>query len=232
MKEFRTKEGPYPIRLIYETAEIDQICEDALRQCGHLPRSPQPIKIDRFLEKYFEVRVVYQDLGDGTIGCTAFNRHGRVTGFIISSALDADGTKSAGRRTRSTLAHEGGHGLLHPRLFLADGNSGTLFGSKPGDTSRILCRNQDVGAATAKPVYTGRWWEWQANRAIAGLLLPKKLVTAALGEILNKEGMLHVLPEARRRDAEALVAESFDVNPAVARIRLEEMFQVSEQMTF
>src|SRR5438128_11542216 len=141
MKEFRTKDGPFPIQLIYETAEIDTICEDALRQSGQLPASPQPIKIDRFLEKFFEVPVVYDKLDEGAIGCTIFNRQGRVTGFIISSLVEADGDQGGKRRTRSTLAHEGGHGLLHPRLFMAVGKTGSLFGSSANDKPKILCLN-------------------------------------------------------------------------------------------
>jgi hypothetical protein len=231
MKEFRTRDGPYPIRLLYETAEIDRICEDALRGSGRLPATPQPIEIDRFLEKFFEVRVVYDDLGEGAIGCTVFNRKGRVTGFLISNSIEADGTKSGKRRARATLAHEGGHGLLHPRLFMEDAGTGSLFGGARDDSPRILCREQDVTPVGAKPVYNGRWWEWQANRAIAGLLLPQKLVAAAIASLLSRDKIIHVLPEAKRGEAETLTAEMFDVNPAVARIRLQEMFPPSQQIS-
>src|SRR5438045_831977 len=112
MKEFISREGPYRRRLVYETTEIDQICEDALRTIQLLPATPQPIKIDLFLEKYFEVRVIYEDLGEEILACTVFNRLGAVTGFILSSRIEDKETKSSQRRARSTLAHEGGHGLL------------------------------------------------------------------------------------------------------------------------
>jgi hypothetical protein len=231
MKEFPTKDGPYPVRLVYEIAEIDRICEDALRQSGRLPATPQPIEIDRFLEKFFEVRVVYDDIDEGAIGCTVFNRKGRVTGFLIATSIEAEGTKSGKRRARATLAHEGGHGLLHPRLFMQDIGTGSLFGGTRDDNPRILCRDQDVTAVGAKPVYGGRWWEWQANRAIGGLLLPQKLVTAAVIGMLNRDKIIHVLPDNNRHEAEELVAETFDVNPAVARIRLQEMFPASQQIS-
>lgn len=232
MKEFRTRDGPYPVRLTYETSEIDAICEDALRNSGRLPAEPKPIEIDRFLEKFFEVRVVYDDLGEGAIGCTVFNRKGRVTGFLISTSIEADGTKSGRRRARATLAHEGGHGLLHPRLFMEDASTGSLFEGTRDESPRILCRDRDVGPVGAKATYSGRWWEWQANRAIGGLLLPRKLVTTAISGMLNREKIVHVLPNDKRNEAEAFTAETFDVNPAVARIRLQEMFPVSQQISF
>lgn len=232
MKEFRARDGPYPVRLTYETSEIDAICEDALRKSGRLPTEPKPIEIDRFLEKFFEVRVVYDDLGEGAIGCTVFNRKGRVTGFLISTSIEADGTKSGRRRARATLAHEGGHGLLHPRLFMEDASTGSLFEGTRDESPRILCRDRDVGPVGAKATYSGRWWEWQANRAIGGLLLPRKLVTIAISGMLNREKIVHVLSDDKRNEAEAFIAETFEVNPAVARIRLQEMFPVSRQISF
>ncbi len=47
-----------------------------------------------------------------------------------------------------------------------------------------------------KKAYDGRWWEWQANRAIGGLLLPKNLVNSALEGMLAKSAV-----EAYRRHA-------------------------------
>ena len=231
MKEFRTKDGPYPVRLIYETSEIDKICEDALRESGRLPTAPRPIEIDRFLEKFFEVHVLYEDLPAGAIGCTVFNHVGRVTGFIISSGIEADRTESGKRRARSTLAHEGGHGLLHSRLFMHESGTSSLFGDREIQEPRILCRDQDVVPAGASPAYSGKWWEWQANRAIAGLLLPKKLVTVAVAEMLDTCKLTPYLPDRQRREAELRTAQTFDVNPAVARIRLEEMFPSTAQMS-
>src|ERR1700679_2976361 len=120
MKEYRTKEGPFPLRLHYETKDIDDICLDALREVKLLPSEPSPVKIDLFLEKYFRVVVDYRDLGPGVMGSTVFNSGGAVTGIIIAPWIEEEGTAAAERRVRSTLAHEGGHGLLHPKLFIAD----------------------------------------------------------------------------------------------------------------
>ncbi len=84
MKEFRTKDGPFPLRLHYETREIDDICLDALKQCKLLPREPGVVKIDLFLEKYFDVPILYEDMGEGIMGSTVFNSVGAVTGFTVA----------------------------------------------------------------------------------------------------------------------------------------------------
>jgi hypothetical protein len=114
---------------------------------------------------------------------------------------------------------------------MQDAGTGSLFGSGQEDRPRILCRAQDIAAAGATPSYNGKWWEWQANRSIAGLLLPRKLVTTAIAGMLDNAKLIPSLPHQRRREAELHTAETFDVNPAVARIRLEEMFPPTSQMS-
>lgn len=231
MKEFRTKDGPYPIRLLYETREIDDICLDALRQAKLLPADPGPIKIDLFLEKYFGVPILYEDMGEGIMGSTVFNSMGAVTGFTIAPWIEVEGTPTAERRVRSTLAHEGGHGLLHSRLFIAD-RTADLFGTSDREQHprNFMCRDSDISpGATAAPKYDGRWWEWQANRAIGGLLLPKPTVRKVVASHLEETSFGQRLQESQRAKAEKEVAGIFDVNPVVARIRLEEMFPRERQ---
>ena len=231
MKEFRTKDGPYPLRLLYETPEIDDICLDALKQAKLLPSDPEPIKIDLFLGKYFEVPLIYEDMGEGIMGSTVFNSKGAVTGFTIAPWIEEEGTATAERRVRSTLAHEGGHGLLHPKLFIAD-QTAELFSHSSGDhrPRNFLCRSNDISpSATATPKYDGRWWEWQANRAIGGLLLPRPTVRKLVATYLEETTFGRRLKESQRAKAENEVAETFDVNPVVARIRLEEMFPREKQ---
>ena len=226
MKEFRTKDGPYPLRLLYEIREIDDICLDALKQAKLLPSEPEPIKIDLFLEKYFEVPLIYEDVGEGFMGSTVFSSKGAVTGFTIAPWIEEEGSATAERRVRSTLAHEGGHGLLHPKLFIADPTA-DLFNLSSGAyrPRNFLCRSNDISpSAGATPKYDGRWWEWQANRAIAGLLLPRPTLKKLIAPYLEESTFGQRLKEFQRARAEKEVAETFDVNPVVARICLEEMF--------
>lgn len=230
MRESRSREGHFPLQLFYEPKEIDSICVDALRKSGFLPKSPEPIKIDIFLEKFFGVVVAYDDLGDGIMGSTVFNSHGAVTGILIARWIEQDGTQAAERRVRSTLAHEGGHGLLHSKLFIAE-QTPSLFGqldqSKPKD---FLCREIDVSVnVSTKTRYSGKWWEWQANRAIGGLLLPKPLVTVLASQFTSETQFGPVMSQSKRLEAELETSRVFDVNPVVARIRLEEMYPPDEE---
>ena len=229
MKEYRTKEGPFPLRLLYEPKEIDEICLDALRESGLLPSEPSPIKIDLLLEKYFKVVVDYRDLGPNIMGSTVFNSKGAVTGIIIAPWIEEDGGHAAERRVRSTLAHEGGHGLLHSRLFIVE-QTGDLFGLReaaPARPTNFLCRSNDISPeAAAIPKYDGKWWEWQANRAIGGLLLPKSLVVELTQQFTEQTPSGSVLKDSLRAKAVREIAETFEVNPVVARIRLGEIFGV------
>jgi len=235
MKEYRTKEGTFPLRLVYEPKEIDDICIEALRAAKLLPDRPEPIKIDLFLERYFQVVVDYNNLGPGIMGSTIFNSKGAVTGFTVAQWIEEEGTETAERRVRSTLAHEGGHGLLHQKLFILE-QTGDLFGRREPATERprnFMCRSSDIGAVMEKqPKYNGQWWEWQANRAIGGLLLPRILLTKLSEQFTDETEFGRNIKEAHRAKAEKEVAETFEVNPVVARIRLDEIYPREKNKRF
>ena len=105
MKPFRSGEtykAPY-----FTPSQIDNMCCDELRRVGLLPSSPEPVRIDRFIEKRFNVSPQYEDMPNGVLGFTRFGKNG-VKAIVISAALDAEVGKVAGRRVRTTIAHEGG----------------------------------------------------------------------------------------------------------------------------
>jgi hypothetical protein len=241
MKEFRATSGPFDRQLRFSCEEIDQMCRDALAKEKLLPNEPEPIRIDRFVEKYFKCQISYEDLGQGILGCTVFNANGSVKVVAISTHIN-DGTPVGERRMRATIAHEGGHGLMHPSLFMTSLEQGRLSFVQTNKENldfkerRILCRDNDVKEDVARQRgYDGRWWEWQANRAIGGLLLPQHLVKKSVDELLERSSVMGVpeLSPGRRAEAARRVAEVFNVNPAVARIRLGEIFpDAGGQLTF
>ena len=61
---------------------------------------------------------------------------------------------------------------------------------------------------------------------MSGLLCPRALVHEAMKPFLSPAGLLgvEVLAENRREEAVRALAEIFDVNPAVTRIRVAEMY--------
>jgi hypothetical protein len=221
MKAFRpgrSYKAPY-----FTPSQIDNMCCDELRGVGLLPTAPEPIRIDRFMEKRFNVPPQYEILPDGVLGFTRFGKNG-VKAVVISAALDAEGGKVAARRVRTTIAHEGGHGLLHAHLFALDDIPLHLFDNDSHSGDQILCRDVHGDEKKAHR-YDGRWWEVQANRAMSSLLCPRPLVLEAMKPFLAPVGLLgmEVLVENRREEAVRVLAETFDVNPAVTRIRIAEL---------
>jgi hypothetical protein len=222
MRQRRSLRGPFEEQFFFEPDEIDEMCQEALKKSGYLPSSPQPIKIERFIEKHFQCLVGYDELPTGILGCTQFNSNGSIKAVIVSAGID-DGSDAGRRRERSTWSHEGGHCLMHPPLFMSKHSQGTLSFSDPHPETRIfrgdriLCRERN---------YDGRWWEWQANRAIGGFLLPVDLIRTAIKQFLQESPVTKrpSLPNAIRQAAEKSLANIFDVNPVVARIRLNEIF--------
>lgn len=227
MKTFRAKTGPFTEQPFYEAAELEAICTEELQKLNLYPPDPAPIRIDRFIEKRFSIQPMYEDLPNGLLGFTRFGPKG-VVEIVVAKALDDEGTIPAERRLRSTLAHEGGHGLLHAHLFVFGARPDSLFGDGiASDAPTILCREGDISGVKLtkkKPPY--RWWEFQANQAMGALLLPKTLVEKAVTCMLVSQGVFGVptLPTHRREHAVRLVAETFNVNPIVARIRLDALY--------
>ena len=240
MNRFRSRSGPFEEQLRFSIEEIDRMCVDALRQAELFPTAPEPIRIERFIERHFACRVGYEDLGSGVMGCTIFRADGSVEAVIVSNGID-DGRESSNRCVRSTLAHEGGHALMHASLFITNSNQRDLgIRSATNDNidfakRRIMCRETDVRPVSKNRGYDGRWWEWQANRAIGGFLLPKTLVQQAVSRFTKVSGVTRSpgLPDANRSEAERELATIFEVNPIVARIRLGEIFPAaSGQLEF
>ncbi len=234
MKTYPTSSGPFPERPVYKIEEVELICEDELRKVGLFPSEPGPIRIERFIEKRLKIVPKYEDLPEGILGCTKFGPKG-VQEIIISRRLTEENSRVAERRVNTTLAHEAGHGLLHAHLFVLGQPPKSLFGGcvDPNEP-KILCRQDTIeGVQDRKKIsYGGQWWEFQANLAIGGLLLPRRLVEIALEPFLVEKGQLgnKLLEPVRKEKALRELVEVFDVNPIVARIRIEGIFPRGQEL--
>lgn len=230
MKNYRAKKGPFAEQPYYETQEIEDLCADELRRANLFPGKPEPIRIERFIEKRFGISPDYADLDDGVLGFTRFGPKG-VESIVVARTLSEDGAKSSSRRLNTTLAHEAGHGLLHAHLFVLKEQAASLFGAEYDPKSpRILCRDDAVATERRSPGYDGRWWEFQANKTIGAFLLPQKLFWLSLEPLLKETGSLGmkmIRPQDRAKAANRL-SEVFDVNPAVAKIRLDQLSPQTE----
>jgi hypothetical protein len=222
VKTIRGHAGSLFERQHFKSGEIDRICMQELRTASLYPSTPQPIRIERFIEKRFGISPTYADLPDGVLGFTLFGSAG-VKEIVVSSDLDAaEGTPNE-RHLRSTLAHEAGHGLLHAHLFYLGTKPISLF-EEPDTSPTILCRDV-AGEALQRRNYDGRWWEYQANQAIGGLLMPRQLVYATLQAFAIPVGPFGqiVVADDKRELAIRDLASTFDVNPIVVRIRLADI---------
>ena len=227
MNERRSASSPFGKILYFSEGEIEERCESALAAAGCLPDSPEPVEIESFIEQYLEARIVYEEMDDGVLGFAVFDSDGR-THIVGAARALFDGGSSGSRRVRSTLAHEAGHGILHGPLFVeADTSQSLLKGNYDHETRRILCRDSDLRMRG----YGGRWWEWQANQAIGGFLIPRGLLERSVRPLLMTSGMLGVLtlPKKNRDAAKRAVAATFDVNPVVAEIRLAGAFDDNDE---
>ncbi|MGO9120483.1 MAG: hypothetical protein ACLPT6_03220 [Desulfobaccales bacterium] len=229
MRTYRAKSGPFSEQPFYKVEEVENICTDELCRVGLLPSTPSPVRVERFIEKKFRISPVYEELPEGVLGLIEFGPHG-VRRIVVSKSLSEEGGKIAERRINTTLAHEAGHGLLHAHLFVlgekpASLFSGDLYPNEPG----ILCRGEDIQGVAEQRKKKYEWWEYQANMAIGPLLLPRSLVITSLEPFLVKQGLLGLdtLDQNRREAAARRLAEIFEVNPIVAKIRLGLLFPQS-----
>ncbi len=241
MKTFRCNSGPFSEQPYFTPEEFEQICRDELQKAGLYPDKPEPIRIERFIEKRFSITPRYEDMPDGVLGYIRFGPMG-VESIVVSRALSEEQTAVARRRLNTTLAHEAGHGLLHAHLFAlaASHDVVPLFSPEYDvEAQRILCRDAVIPGGTqvaAGRRYDGRWWEFQANKAMGALLLPRDLVVKCLNALLVPRGTfgeMWIKPEQREVAVQKLVS-TFDVNPVVGRLRLEELFPKADeqQLTF
>lgn len=211
--------------LYFTEREIESMCVEALEKSGFMPDAPRPVDIECFVEAHFETSLDFgTTIEKGVLGYTFFSKTGKILLVGVDPELANDTSTIGSRRCRATVAHEAGHCLMHPILFMED-QTQSLTENLDFQQSRILCRKGDFSGG-----YDGRWWEVQANKAIGEFLLPRHLVRTAVEEFLTSVGSLgvEVLPESKREDAAQHVANTFEVNLTPARIRLNSMFPLSE----
>jgi hypothetical protein len=224
MSTVRNAAGPFCRRLYLHENHIEDTCRAALAAVGLMPSSPGPIRIERFIFLHFGIEEEYESMPEHIMGCAKFTRQG-LRRIMISRELAEQEDVVSKFRVRSTLAHEAGHGLFHTDLFVEKLNvesAGQLFGEEAGIVDSVtkdgfLCRAEGgMHGVVAK----FEWWEYQANLAMAALLLPKHLVIEAaraeLPDVLTGPGSF----EDRLAEAENRLSSLFAVSRKMISIRL------------
>jgi hypothetical protein len=217
VREFPDRGGRLPYRLWYEEAEIESIVDRELALAGRPAVAGRPATdVDAFLELHLGIVPEYTWLPYGVLGATEFTARGEVRLQVSAElSLRAGRERAAETLLRSTLAHEAAHILLHRLLFLEE--SRDIFG---GLASRSeLCRSVGV----PRPGYQGEWWEWQANRGMSAVLLPRAALSAWLAE---RERLAPRETAAARREA---AARDFGVSVESLRRRRAQLQALPER---
>ncbi len=229
MRTRRDPASPWGQTIWFESHEFDLIMDES-RQRADVPHftAGRGVDVEAVLERAHNIVPDYIPLPEGILGKTHFHGDGRCEVFIsreLSEAAEHDDV--ARRRFRSTLAHECAHVVMHTQLYLVDTATQSLFGDPPPDEPKIMCRGdslwrfRDSGSG-----YDGKWWEYQANRGMASLLLPKRETLDAVRSLLDDRGFTSLLDAAGDRMLETIVREimrMFDVSMQVVNHRLQEL---------
>ena len=138
----------------------------------------------------------------------------RANTILIDKQLD--NPRDKGFR-RFTLAHECGHGVIHPCVFYRDPNQLSFFNEEEKPAS-LACRTGDVNRKKTK-----RWGfmdtiEWQANTFASCLLMNKKAIRKYLYYLGYDK---HIKDETYLFDFIMKVSEQFQVSKTAALVRLK-----------
>ena len=216
--------GPFLEYFFIPDKRIERIAEERLTSLGLMPSSPGPVSVERYCDKRWGFPEDYVDLPKGVLGEAVFSESGLVS-ISVSRALD-DSSPIGVIRTRSTIAHEIGHGELHEEKFIAkiihDNTQGDLF-IKPTASSAsakrvaTVCREDQIFGYNKD-----EWWEVQANKFMAALLMPPSLLRQVF-DSWNKEYPPQDWPPIY--PLEIVIADTFKVSQQMADIAAKRLWE-------
>ena len=90
MKIIRARSGPFVEQHYYEDTAFEDMAMAELSSIDLLPEKPEPVRVDRFIERRFGVIPTYEDLPPGVMGFTKFGAS-EIEAVIISRALSEEG---------------------------------------------------------------------------------------------------------------------------------------------
>ena len=227
--------GPFLKTEFIPDKHIQRFALAELAELKLLPTSPGPVLIDQFSDRKWGMPEDYEKLETGVLGYAAFT----IKGFdhiVINRDLDDDTTVTGRRRVRSTIAHEIGHAILHEKLFIEkmmfDQQQGLLFGnmerqSRPLIQERIICREPDVfNSGQNSP-----WYEIQANKFMAELLMPNPLLLQVIETKLSGfDPKSNILAEGFLfENLIRKVSDTFNVSIQMARLAVKKQLEKKQK---
>lgn len=233
MRISKSKNSPWGRQVYFSTKELETMMDCLRDKCGEdVFREGAGINVDLVLLKAYDIEPDFVTLPQGILGRTKFWPNGRAAIEVSRELAEASEINAIARkRLRTTLAHEAGHVCCHRDLFLKDTATLSLFGNPETDSSRstILCREETVGHR----YYQGEWWEYQANRCMAALLLPKGILMEKIRFQLANYSLL-TFNEAIKADKAILIirnlSDVFDVSQEAMLYRLKDLGYVPDEL--
>jgi Zn-dependent peptidase ImmA (M78 family) len=233
MRILQNKRSPWGSQVYFTVDEFETMMDCLRDKSGQdCFQEGSGVDVDLVLLKAFEIEPDFVPLPSGILGRTRFWPDGRAVIEVSRDLADAaEGDDIARKRVRTTLAHEGGHVCCHRGLFLRDVATFSLFGHCDTDDSRstILCREETV----VNRHYQGEWWEYQANRCMAALLMPKGFLREKVGVQLSHHS-LPTFDEAIKAEKAVVIIRNlcdvFDVSQQVMLYRLQDLGYVPDEL--
>ncbi|MCC6962539.1 MAG: ImmA/IrrE family metallo-endopeptidase [candidate division Zixibacteria bacterium] len=231
MRLSKSKRSPWGKQVYFEDNEFEVMMDCLRGQAGDCFREGCGVDIDLVLLKSLKVEPDFIHLPEGLLGRTKFYPDGSaVVEVSLELAEAAEADIVSRRRLRTTLAHEAGHICCHRDLFIRDVATLSLF-DKPEEqvqNSTILCREEVIGSRH----YNGEWWEYQANRCMAALLLPKEILkvqVAAVLEVNRLSDLEAAIKNGRAVSAIRDLADVFDVSVEATIYRLKDFGYIPDE---
>lgn len=224
MRRFGDSSVPAGAREWFTDSEFENTMDDLRAQSGGDVFTPgQGVDVDLVLLRAYKVSPDFVPLPSGILGRTTFYPDGRLHVEVCRElAEDAEHSVVSRRRLRSTLAHECGHIAFHRHQFLIVDEQQSLFAAAPSPTPHVLCRGDAIDDRVRKR--DGR--EYQANRGMASLLLPSRLLRTNLEEVLKTrdcETLRDAVVEGKGHIVLRDACDVFDVSLEMMLYRVQEL---------
>jgi hypothetical protein len=231
MRSYHIPDSILPRRLHFSREDIEKIARDELRQVECLPKSPEPVDLEKYLTRRHGIEPRQTErLAPGALGAADLRIPGKPVIWIRQDVFNGHP-----HRYRSTLAHEIAHLQLHAQLYLDAEFSVIVERCHRGEASLARgfeCGEAEIREAPRRPSSTAHplfHLEYQANLGMVALATPVPLVKACVEawtriETQRGGGRLLVLDETRRDEAVSLVSETFEVSRELAGYRLADLF--------